>query len=224
MDYTFPILHLENWFSSDEVSKDAEKRREVQNAIIKLRDEMGHHALSRMVDLPALRFTSSKPPRSPDSSNTFNPTSTCDPSSSSNPTSTSNTFNLSSIHKSNPNSLATKQRGSKSYSQYQNQRFYNHAEEIISSSIRGRNHDAEDEEEYVDEEEEEIDEEIEEEENVEDLEDGYSERYDEDGEYNSRFEEEDEYPEVEDQREYYAEMGDSNWPEGGQHDNDENFE
>lgn len=55
MDYTLPILHLENWFHIDEVTKDCQKRRDVQNAIKTVMREQ-KAALPVGVELPEIIF------------------------------------------------------------------------------------------------------------------------------------------------------------------------
>lgn len=59
MDYNFPILHLENWFNTDEVTLNCQKRKEVQSIILEMVAEQGL-ALPPGVTLPNIRFTALK--------------------------------------------------------------------------------------------------------------------------------------------------------------------
>ncbi|XP_050538453.1 uncharacterized protein LOC126903921 isoform X2 [Daktulosphaira vitifoliae] len=54
VDFSFPILHLQNWFSCDDVTGNAKKRKDFQKIVLNIMNEQG-----RKVDLPTLKFVSS---------------------------------------------------------------------------------------------------------------------------------------------------------------------
>lgn len=56
MDYTLPIRHLENWFSTDEVTKNCQKRKEVHAIIINRMKNQGF-IMPDDRKLPILDFT-----------------------------------------------------------------------------------------------------------------------------------------------------------------------
>lgn len=55
-----PITHLENWFPVDDVTKNCQKRREVQHVILNLMEEQGR-TLPPGVSLPTIKFTQNVP-------------------------------------------------------------------------------------------------------------------------------------------------------------------
>lgn len=54
VDYHFPITHLENWFPIHEVTRNCQKRKQVQNTILNVIAENG--GLPKNVVLPELNF------------------------------------------------------------------------------------------------------------------------------------------------------------------------
>ncbi|XP_060840031.1 uncharacterized protein LOC132921177 [Rhopalosiphum padi] len=70
VDYTLPIRHLENWFSTDEVAKNCQKRRELQSIILLRMKERGS-VLPEDIELPILNFTDPpvKTPQNPNQKN-----------------------------------------------------------------------------------------------------------------------------------------------------------
>ncbi|XP_050432431.1 uncharacterized protein LOC126840615 [Adelges cooleyi] len=53
VDYSCPISHLEHWFSCDDVTKNAKKRKDFLKIVLKIMEEQG-----RKVELPTLKFVS----------------------------------------------------------------------------------------------------------------------------------------------------------------------
>jgi len=53
VDYTFPIRHLENWFSVDEVVENCQKRKELQCIILTMMEKQ-RSSLPEEIELPIL--------------------------------------------------------------------------------------------------------------------------------------------------------------------------